>query len=96
MDGYRDIIEDNDIPAVVQGINVVGGILFTDQKVRDFRDWTTVDEEMAHRYWLSMVNKGVVPMSYGADEEWLISVQHDMEDIEYHLEKFKEVASSLR
>ncbi len=96
MDGYRDIIEDNDIPAVVQGINAVGGILFTDQKVRDFRDWTTVDEEMAHRYWLSMVDRGVIPMSYGADEEWLISVQHDMEDIEYHLEKFKEVASSLR
>ncbi|MFO7991596.1 MAG: aminotransferase class III-fold pyridoxal phosphate-dependent enzyme [Thermoplasmata archaeon] len=96
MDGYRDIVEDNEIDAVVQGINAVGGILFTGQEVRDFRDWTTVDEDTAHKYWLSMVNEGIVPMSYGADEEWLISVQHDDEDIEYHLEKFKEVGPSLR
>ncbi len=95
MSGYRDVIKDMDLEAVVQGVNAVGGILFTDRQVKDFRDWTKVDKEKAHKYWISMVNRGVIPMSYGADEEWLISVKHTKEDIEEHIEVFKDVANGL-
>ncbi len=93
--GYDDIIEDHGLKARTQSVNAVGGPLFTDEPVRNFREWCSVDEEKAHEYWISMVNKGIIPMSYGADEEWLISVQHTQDDIEEHLEKFKEVALEL-
>jgi len=96
MEGYRDIIEDHDLTALVQGINAIGTILFTEKPVNNYRDWTQVDQKKTHEYWISMVNEGVIPTAYGADEQWLISVQHTEEDIEEHLEVFKKVASKLK
>ncbi|MFX1607009.1 MAG: aspartate aminotransferase family protein, partial [Promethearchaeota archaeon] len=74
--GYRDIIADHKLKAIVQGISACGGILFTKTPVRDYRTWTTVDKPLTHKYWVSMVNEGIIPMAYCADEEWLVSVQH--------------------
>ncbi|TFF92012.1 aspartate aminotransferase family protein [Candidatus Thorarchaeota archaeon] len=95
MKGYEDVIKDHRIDAVVQGINAVGGILFTNEPVTDYRTWAKVDEERTMDYWLSMLNEGVIPMACGADEEWLVSVQHTEEDIEGHLEAFKRVAAEI-
>lgn len=95
LSGYEDIIEDNELKAIVQGINGVGGILFTQDPVRDYRDWIQVDKEQHYQHWLSMVSEGVIPMAFGSDEEWLVSVQHTEADIQEHLEVFKEVAASL-
>lgn len=95
LSGYQDIVEDHKLKAVVQGINAVGSILFTENHVKNFREWVNVDKEKTHDYWLSMVNRGIIPMAYGADEEWLVSTQHTKRDIQKHLEAFKEVASSL-
>ena len=95
LKGYRDIIKDHKLDAIVQGINACGGILFTNTPVRDYRTWTTVDKIRTHRYWMSMANEGIIPMAYGADEEWLISVQHTEEDIQNHLEAFKKVAPNI-
>jgi glutamate-1-semialdehyde 2,1-aminomutase len=95
LKGYQDIIQDSKLKAIVQGINACGGILFTEKPVRDYRTWTTVDKDKTHEYWVSMVNEGIIPMAYCADEEWLISVQHTKEDIQMHLEAFKKVASNL-
>ena len=93
--GYRDIIDDHKIKAIVQGINACAGILFTETPVRDYRTWTTVDKALTHKYWVSMVNEGIIPMAYCADEEWLVSVQHSDEDIQSHLEAFKKIAPDL-
>lgn len=95
LSSYSDIIEDHGLNAIVQGINAVGGILFTENPVKRYRDWLQVDEAKTHKYWLSMVNKGVIPMAYGAEEEWVVSVQHSNADIQKHLEAFKEVAPTL-
>ncbi|MFW9802944.1 MAG: aspartate aminotransferase family protein [Candidatus Thorarchaeota archaeon] len=95
LKGYQDIITDCKLAAIVQGINANGGILFTKDPVTDYRTWTKVDKAKTHHYWLAMANEGIIPMAYGADEEWLISVQHSEEDINKHLEAFKKVAPDL-
>ncbi|MFW9913245.1 MAG: aspartate aminotransferase family protein [Candidatus Thorarchaeota archaeon] len=93
--GYQDIIMDRKLDAIVQGINANGGILFTKEPVTDYRTWAKVDKAKSHHYWLAMANEGTIPMAYGADEEWLVSVQHSEEDINQHLEAFKKVASDI-
>jgi glutamate-1-semialdehyde 2,1-aminomutase len=95
LSGYQDIIEDHKLPAIVQGINAVGGILFTKEPVINYRTWAKVDKEKTHEYWIAMANNGIIPMAYGAEEEWLVSVQHSKEDIQQHLEAFKKVAPNL-
>jgi glutamate-1-semialdehyde 2,1-aminomutase len=92
MKGYMDIIEDNKIAAVVQGIGAVGGILFSEGPVRNYRDWLKTDKEKWHEYWMAMFNEGILAMAYGPEEEWLVSVQHSKEDIQAHLEAFKKIA----
>lgn len=96
MRGYQDIVDDTHIQAVVQGLHSVGGILFSDRPVHNYRDWLRTDQEMWHEYWISMFNEGVLSMAYGPEEEWLISIQHSNEDIQQHLEAFKKVAPSLK
>jgi glutamate-1-semialdehyde 2,1-aminomutase len=93
--GYQDIIADHKLAAIVQGINANGGILFTKEPVIDYRTWVKVDKVKTHHYWLSMANESIIPMAYGADEEWLVSVQHSEEDINLHLEAFKKIAPNL-
>jgi glutamate-1-semialdehyde 2,1-aminomutase len=93
--GYQDIINDYKIQAIVQGINANGCILFTKDPVRDYRTWLKVDKVKTHHYWLSMANEGVISMAYGADEEWLVSVQHTAEDIQLHLDAFNRIAANL-
>ncbi|TFG07722.1 aspartate aminotransferase family protein [Candidatus Thorarchaeota archaeon] len=95
MKGYEDIIKDNKMDAVVQGVNSVGGILFSEKDVKNYRDWLGTDKEKWHEYWIAMFNKGIISMAYGPEEEWLVSVQHSEEDIQQHLEAFKEVAPTL-
>jgi glutamate-1-semialdehyde 2,1-aminomutase len=96
MKGYFELIRDNNVAAVVQGIGAVGGILFSDRPVINYRDWLKTDKEKWHEYWMAMFNEGILPMAYGPEEEWLVSVQHTEEDIHAHLEAFKTVAPTLR
>ncbi|MCF2137598.1 MAG: aminotransferase class III-fold pyridoxal phosphate-dependent enzyme [Candidatus Thorarchaeota archaeon] len=96
LSAYDDIISDNKLNATVQGINAVGGILFTKPPVKNYRDWLRADKVKFQEYWLAMANEGILPMAYGPEEEWLVSVQHTEEDIEKHVEAFKKVAPNLR
>lgn len=96
MKGYQDIVDDTKLKAVVQGLNSVGGILFSDRPVHNYRDWLATDKEIWHEYWIAMFNEGVLSMAYGPEEEWLVSIQHSKEDIQQHLEAFKKVAPRLK
>ena len=95
LTGYQEIINDHKLNAIVQGINANGCILFTKEPVKDYRTWIKVDKALTHHYWLSMANEGVISMAYGADEEWLVSVQHSPEDIQLHLDAFNKIAANL-
>jgi glutamate-1-semialdehyde aminotransferase len=43
-----------------------------------------------------MMNRGIVPAGPSPDEQWTVSVVHTKEEIEEHLEAFKEAASYVR
>jgi glutamate-1-semialdehyde 2,1-aminomutase len=45
--------------------------------------------------YAAMLNRGIIPMGTGPDEQWTISVQHSKEDVEKYLEAFKEVAKEI-
>lgn len=95
--GYRDIIEDYKIKALVSTIGISGAVLFTDQEhVRNYRELLKCDFGKWFGYFISMLNRGIIPAATGPDEQWTISVQHTPEDIEKHLEAFKEVAPIVK
>ncbi|HYB07634.1 MAG TPA: aspartate aminotransferase family protein [Nitrososphaerales archaeon] len=94
-DGYTDIINDAKLKAKVQSIGVSGTMHFTDHEVTDWRSFLDVNVGTWWTYYTAMLNRGVIPMATGPDEQWTVSVQHTKEDITTHLEAFKTVVREL-
>ncbi len=95
--GYEDIIGDTKIPAIVQWAGTSGTVHFTKAtKVEDWRGFLTSEVARWFLYLMVMMNRGIIPMAPGPDEQWTVSVQHTGEDIKKHLEAFKEVAEYVR
>ncbi len=96
INGYNEIIADSGIIARIQSAGPMGAILFTDDEVKDYRGFLRCDKDLWFKYWIAMLNREVIPLPLGHDEQWTISVQHDEEDVQRHLEAFKEVAWTLK
>ncbi len=96
--GYENIIKDANIKAIVQWAGTSGTIHFTRaKKIENWRDFAkTIDIARWYLYTVIMMNRGIIPSALGPDEQWTISVQHTQEDIEKHLEVFKEIAGHVR
>ena len=96
VSGYEDVMDDHGIVGHVEHVNSQGQVLFTDRTIRNYRDWLDViDEEFHENYWFAMLNRGVMPHPHHASQQWTISVQHEAEHIDEHIEAFKDVAPRL-
>ncbi len=95
--GYMEIIEDTKIQVIVQWAGTSGTCHFTKvKKIEDWRSFLTSDVARWYLYLIVMMNRGIIPMAPGPDEQWTVSVQHTKEDIEQHLEVFRQVAEHVR
>jgi len=81
--------------AYADGTGACGALLFYPQRIRNYRDWYHVDEDVWTHYWFAMVNRGVLAQPYWWDEQWTVSVQHTERDIAQHLQAFAEIAPAL-
>lgn len=92
-----DILSDEGIPHNIKLFGNSGTIFFTDREVVNWHDFLRYNHiGMWWAYFIGMMNRGVVPTAPGYDEQWTVSVQHTEEDIEYTIDKFKDVAPILR
>ncbi|MGI0148042.1 MAG: aminotransferase class III-fold pyridoxal phosphate-dependent enzyme [Thermoplasmata archaeon] len=95
-DGYRDIIADHSLPMKVPSGGISGTVHFTRGEVRDWRSFQDVDVGRWWGYNTAMLNRGIIPMATGPDEQWTTSVAHTKADVARHLDAFEEVAESMK
>lgn len=69
--------------------------MFALAPVVDWRTFLDVDVGSWWGYYTAMLNRGVVPMATGPDEQWTVSVQHTSQDVDAHLNVFSDVAKLL-
>jgi glutamate-1-semialdehyde 2,1-aminomutase len=62
----------------------------------DWRSFQGVDVARWWNYNTAMLNRGVIPMATGPDEQWTCSVAHTKADVERHLDAFNEVAEMIK
>jgi glutamate-1-semialdehyde 2,1-aminomutase len=93
--GYRRTIAKVGLQAYVAMGGANGALMLYPREVRNYRDWMVVDEDLWRHYWFGMVNRGVMALPYGTEEQWTISVQHTEADIDEHLAAFEEIAPAL-
>ena len=95
VDGYNEIIRKNGLKGYAIGAGVNGTVQFSDRPVKNYRDWTHIDEEMWKIWWYGMLNRGIMTQAYAWDEQWTICVAHTEADMEFHLSKFRELVPLL-
>jgi len=95
VEGYKQIVKKNSIEGYIESAGANGALLFYAKKIRNYREWLTVDTDLWRLYWFGMVNRGVMPQPYWWDEQWTISVAHSLADVDRHLSAFEELAPSI-
>jgi len=95
-DGYRDILADRKVEGHVQYRGISGTLALGPAPVVDWRTFLDLDVGRWWGYYTAMMNRGIVPMATGPDEQWTVSVQHSAADVDAHVAAFDEVAQLLR
>jgi len=93
--GLREVIKEYDLPFHVIAIGARGGVTYRKDRVRNYRDYLTIDKRWAYASWLYQCNRGVL-MAPFAEENWTLSVQHSEEDVQRYVDNFRELAKDLR
>lgn len=91
----ESILKKSGVPHHFQYVGTIAGLLFTDKKVRDYRGMATQDYDMWHKFYITMLNKGVIMIGAEPTEDISFSVQHTDEDFEKVLKAFDETINSL-
>jgi glutamate-1-semialdehyde 2,1-aminomutase len=95
LDGCQQIIDTYALPAYTEGIGAKGCVVFSPERLYEYRDYLTkVDEELSRLAWLYHMNHGIF-MTPGTEEEWTLSIAHSDEEIQRYLDAFEAFATDL-
>jgi len=93
--GLDAVIAEHSLPFHVTTLGARGSVTFRKDRVRNYRDYLEIDKSLAYLSWLYQCNRGVL-MAPGAEENWTLSVQHSVEDVQRYVDNFGEMARDLR
>ena len=94
--GYADAARDRKLDAQVQWTGLSGTIHFSKQPVKNWRIFLQTDNATWYLFYLAMLNRGIIPTGTGPDEQWTLSVQHTVEDVNRAVESFQKISGSLK
>ena len=93
--GLDEVIAEHQLPCHVITLAARGGVTYRAQRVRNYRDYLETDKSLAYLSWLYQCNRGVI-MAPGAEENWTLSVQHSVQDVQRYVDNFAVMAKDLR
>jgi glutamate-1-semialdehyde 2,1-aminomutase len=93
--GLDEVIARHELPVHVITLSARGGVTYRAGRVRNYRDYLETDKSLAYLSWLYQCNRGVI-MAPGAEENWTLSVQHSVEDVQRYVDNFAVMAKDLR
>ncbi|MET0701308.1 MAG: aspartate aminotransferase family protein [Mycobacterium sp.] len=89
------VITEHGLDWHVVSVGAKGCVTFRSDPVREFRDFLTADARLGHLHWLMQHNGGVFLPPWGKVEQWLLSVQHDTDDVDRFAANFARLASAV-
>jgi glutamate-1-semialdehyde 2,1-aminomutase len=96
VDGVQAVIAQHDAPWGVVALGAKGCVTFTPHAVTDYRGFLDIDERLGQLHWLVQHNGGVFLPPWGKCEQWTLSVQHTLDDVERFVTNLETFAVSLR
>jgi len=93
--GANEVVGRHGLVAHVATAGAKGSVIYSAEPLRTYRDFLAVDGRYAQAAWLYQYNRGVFLPPWGKGEQWLLSVQHEDEDIDRYLETLDGFASLI-
>lgn len=95
--GVTNAIADTNTKASVGHCTMMGTIFFgLDQAPKNYREASKCDSKTWYRYWINMLNRGVIPSGSAWFEEWMVSAMHETNDIEKSTQATYETLKAIR
>jgi glutamate-1-semialdehyde 2,1-aminomutase len=92
--GCQDVLDEYGLPAYAINIGPKGCVMFTPERVTNYRDFIGLDAELWEASFFYLVNRGVL-LPPGPDDQWTLSVQHSEEEIDRHVAVFRDFAQEI-
>jgi glutamate-1-semialdehyde 2,1-aminomutase len=92
--GSQRVIDDHGLPGYAINVGPKGCVMFTPQRVTNYRDFIGLDAELWSASFFYLANRGIL-LPPGPDDQWTLSVQHTEADIDRYIEVFGEFAAEL-
>ena len=94
--GANDVLARYRLPGYVKALGAKGCVVFSAVRLTGYRDFCDYDARWGHAHWLVQHNNGVFLPPWGKCEQWTLSVQHTLDDVERFVTNLETFAVSLR
>ena len=94
-EGCDSVIERTGIGGYTTVMSARGAVTYRDERVRNYREYLEVSDQLAYVNWLVQFNRGVFMAPWGKSENWTLSVQHSEEDVRRYIDNFDELGKAL-
>ncbi len=95
QEGCDGVIERTGIGGYTTVMSARGAVTYRSERVRNYRDYLEVSDELAYVNWLVQFNRGVFMAPWGKSENWTLTVQHSDEDIQRYIDNFDVVGKAI-
>ena len=92
--GCQAILDEFELPGYAINIGPKGCVMFTPERVTNYRDFIGLDSELWSAFFFYLVNRGIL-LPPGPDDQWTLSVQHTETEVDRHIEVFAGFAEEL-
>jgi glutamate-1-semialdehyde 2,1-aminomutase len=91
----NEIVAELELRAQAVGFGSVFQLLFTEKKIRDYRDTLTSNTELFKKFQREMMSKGIFILPH-ANKRCHLSAAHTNEDIRYTIQNVREILKNIR
>jgi glutamate-1-semialdehyde 2,1-aminomutase len=92
--GCQEVIDEFELPGYAINVGPKGCVMFTPQRVTNYRDFIGLDSELWGASFFYLANRGIL-LPPGPDDQWTLSVQHTDAEIERYVAVFRDFAAEL-
>jgi glutamate-1-semialdehyde 2,1-aminomutase len=93
--GCDGVMERSGIAGYTTVRSARGAVTYRGERVRNYRDFLEVSDELGYINWLVQLNRGVFMAPWGKSENWTLSVQHSEADVRRYVDNFQQMADAI-
>jgi glutamate-1-semialdehyde 2,1-aminomutase len=92
--GCQAVLDEFGLPGYAINVGPKGCVMFTPERVTNYRDFIGLDTELWTAFFFFLANRGIL-LPPGPDDQWTLSVQHSVDEIDRHVAAFRDFAVEL-